>query len=143
MPGVGEDLADLSVTHTAIDTFHQPGEMFGLCNPARRAALGEPSIIDQLDAESADGGDLAKHLRLQFTGGIPCRLPRSRSVQRKDQSATNCRRFGGETLHFREETAGDLSDILPLHPLHVGDLGICGICSLSFTLKMQISPAYL
>ena len=41
-PGVGEYLADLGMTHAAIDTFHQPGKVFGLGDPAGGAAFGKP-----------------------------------------------------------------------------------------------------
>jgi hypothetical protein len=53
-PSVGEHLADLGMTHAAIDAFHESGEVFGLGDPAGGAAFGEAAIVDQLDAEPTD-----------------------------------------------------------------------------------------
>src|SRR5262245_58812459 len=47
-------LADLGVPAAAVDARHQAGEPSRLRPPGRRAAFGEPAIIDELDVEPAD-----------------------------------------------------------------------------------------
>ena len=69
--GMGEDFADLGVSHAAIDALHQPGEMLGLRNPLRCSAFIEPAVVDQLDGEPADRFDFLEHFGLQLAGHIP------------------------------------------------------------------------
>src|SRR5215471_16186389 len=54
--GVSKDLADLCLAGAALDARHQPGELARICDPARAAAFGEVAVVDQLHAETADGG---------------------------------------------------------------------------------------
>jgi hypothetical protein len=52
------------VTHAAVDALHQAAQVFGLRDPARRTAFGNAAVINQLDAEPANGGNLAEHFGL-------------------------------------------------------------------------------
>jgi hypothetical protein len=77
-------LTDLGLAAAAHDALHQPGEAFGLRNPARRAAFGQTAVINQLNAEPADRSDLAEHVRLKLAGRIPRGLSARCRVEGED-----------------------------------------------------------
>src|SRR6516165_8956157 len=68
---VGEDLADLCPAGAAMDARHQPSELVCVCDPARTAACREVAVINQLDTETADGGDSFEHVALELAGHVP------------------------------------------------------------------------
>ena len=84
--GVGEDLADLRVPGAALDPGHEAGEVIGVRDPFRAAALGVVPIIDQLHAEPADAGDGAEHVALELASRIQGLLPAHGGVQSKHQA---------------------------------------------------------
>jgi len=94
--GVGEDLADLRVPGAALDPGHEAGEVIGVRDPFRAAALGVVPIIDQLHAEPADAGDGAEHVALELASRIPGLLPAHGGVEGEDQPSR-----GGRLAYFQ------------------------------------------
>ena len=68
-----------------LDARHQFAEPLWLGDPARCTAFSEPSVIDELKIESADGGRFAIHFCLKLTRLVPGRLPAHGRVERKDE----------------------------------------------------------
>ena len=64
--GVLQDPADLGVSAATIDPRHQFRKPFGLRHPGRRAAFGQPAVIDELDVEPAH------RRRLSVKPGLTC-----------------------------------------------------------------------
>ena len=85
-PRVRQDLADLGVAPPAVDPAHQLSQALAVRNPARRPALAESPVIDQLDVKSSDCRRLPEHLGLQPARGVPRRLPAHRCVQSEDET---------------------------------------------------------
>ena len=83
--GVSQDLADLGFAGAAIDAGHQAREVVGVRHPARAAAFGEATVVDELDAEPADGGHSPEHVALQSTGEIPHFTPTSSRIESENQ----------------------------------------------------------
>src|SRR5262245_40005525 len=94
--GVGEDLADLRVPGAAVDPGHEAGEVIGVRDPFRAAALGVVPIIDQLHAEPADAGDGAEHVALELASRVPGLLPAHGGVEGADQPSR-----GGRLTYFQ------------------------------------------
>ena len=80
-----QNLGDLRLPAAAIDARHQFAEPLWLGDPSRCAAFGEPSVIDELKIESADGGRFPKHFCLELTRLVPSRLPAHCGVEREDE----------------------------------------------------------
>jgi hypothetical protein len=83
--GVDEDLADLGCSGAAHDAFHQSEQFIGARGPAGCPAFAEATVVEQLNVETADIADFAKHVGLQSTSGIPCWLPACRAVEGENQ----------------------------------------------------------
>ena len=80
----------------ALDPGHEAGEVIGVRDPFRAAALGVVPIIDQLHAEPADAGDGAEHVALELASRIPGLLPAHGGVEGEDQPSR-----GGRLAYFQ------------------------------------------
>jgi hypothetical protein len=80
-----EHAADLRMTTTAVDFFHETGKPCRIGNPLRRTAFRDAAIVHKLDIEAAHRRRLLKHFRLQGTGEVPGGLPAHRRIESEDQ----------------------------------------------------------
>src|SRR6202042_2643299 len=79
---LGQYFADLGIAAAAIDFAHQLRQRGAVGNPAGGTAFIQASIVDQTDVETADRGRLPKHVGLQGTRHVPCRLPAHGGIER-------------------------------------------------------------
>ena len=84
---MAQNLADLGLATTAIDSRHQFGKLVTASNPTGSSTFLQATEIDELDIEPADTRRFPEHLRLQCAGCIPCRLPTHRGIKREYQPA--------------------------------------------------------
>jgi hypothetical protein len=86
-----------------IDPAHELGQALRVADPLRGAAFVEAAIVDQLDRQAAQAGDLAKHFSLQVTGHVPGLLAAHGGVEGEDEppllAGGERRRKGARTLH--------------------------------------------
>ena len=83
--------ADLCIAGPAANPGHQSRQSHRIADPARGFTLRikalRAAIIDQLHVDPAEQSGLLEHLDLQLGRAVPRLLARSRSVDRKDQTA--------------------------------------------------------
>src|SRR5262249_30926069 len=98
--GMFEHPADLRFSGAAHHFFHEPSQHCLLTHPLRRPAFGYAAVVDELPPEPADCRRGPKHVRLQLTGCVPCRLPRCSGIDGEDQPTV----LGRSGLNLVEES---------------------------------------
>jgi hypothetical protein len=84
---MAQNLADLSLAATTVDSRHQLAKLITACDPTGSATFVQATEVHELDIKAADTRRFAEHLCLQCAGCIPGRLPTHRGIERKYQPA--------------------------------------------------------